>query len=261
MFGGGAETSLQMQVNEIVEQVTSNLGSLGIWEMSVPVSHQAEALMDTLKNKGWLQDNNESMKTENVDKFIQLLLCMLQAQPKVRDAALTLELKPTDDIGHFITKMETNMRQGKRESTVAVASTPSSTDPIPSYAAAVAKKQMVTRDYCHKVGHTSKKCLKRKKEQRTNTSTKDDWTNKPSSGGVTPSVRPTTTPKMSNVPDASGKSNSMHSHYCALHGHQNTHTTDRCYSLQKMRKEHESKRFSGGKPSGEAARPGAQNPG
>lgn len=63
--------------------MTSNLGSLGIWEMSVPVSHQAEALMDTLKNKGWLQDNNESMKTENVDKFIQLLLCMLQAQAKV----------------------------------------------------------------------------------------------------------------------------------------------------------------------------------
>lgn len=54
---------------------------------------------------------------------------MTQAQPKVRDAALSFELKPEDNIDDFVTNAETKMRVGKGATALEVASMPSSTDP------------------------------------------------------------------------------------------------------------------------------------
>lgn len=250
IFGGGGETTLITQINNVVEEVSSNLGSLDLWESTVPPNHQTEACVRMLKKEGWLENNGAYITTEKFTKFLQLLLCMLQAQEKVRLAALSLQFLPTDDIGEFFTQIERNLAENRWATAVSVASNPPSISPSYSYVSTLAKKQAMTCDYCHKVGHISKKCLKRKNDQRNSTSVKDDWAAKPAFGGVTPSVKANASPETSNAPEVSSKTNQTHSYYCAYHGHQGTHSTERCYSLQRMREDHERKRFSGGKSSG-----------
>ena len=260
IFGGGAGTSVIRQLDQVVGEVTSDSTSLEIWEGTIPINHQGESLIDTLKREKWIDSG--IITEQNFTLFIQLFLYMLQVKGKVRDAALPLTIKPGDDLMEFVTKIETRMKERRDGATaVAVASIPLSSDPGTGYAAAAAKKPVVTCDYCHKVGHSNKKCLKKRKDDRNSTSTKDDWTHKPASGGTTPSARPKNPPRFSNVPEASGRVNLQRGYYCALHGHQATHDTDHCFSLRRMREDEERKRHAGTKTSGEAARQGGYNPG
>lgn len=263
VFGGGAGTTLIQQLNQVVERVGDNFRSLDVWDSSIPVHHIPEDCIRILKKENWLESDGESIKTEKLSKFLQIFVFMLHAQDKVSSTALTMNFQPTDQITEFLSKLDVKMRQKEKETgatAVAAASIPSHNDPDPSYVAEVSKKQTVTCDYCHKVGHMAKRCLKRRKDLNI-TSTKGDWTTKPASGATTPSVRPKTTQRMASVPETSGKTSQTRSFYCAIHGQQTTHSTDRCYNVQRLREEHERKRGSGGRSSGEAARLGGHNPG
>ena len=261
VFGGGAESSLLKQINHVTEDVASRLGALDLWDSSVPSGNVTEACIRLLEKEDWLQDNKTSLSTVNLRKFLQIFFMMLYARGNVRKAASSLTFKPTDKISQLFTQIEAKVTEKGGARGPAVASILPPTDPTPSYAAAVVKKPAMTCDYCHKVGHNSKRCLKRRKDEGKNTSARDDWTPKPASGETAPSVRPKTTYKSSHMPEASGKANQQRNYYCALHGQQGSHGTDRCYSLRRMREDEERKRFSGVKSSGEAARPGTQNPG
>ena len=260
-FGRGADVTLLKQIVQMADGMTTNAATLDNWDWCIPMQNVVDTLLPILKKEGWTSDNDTNMPMTRVVKLIQLIVGMVYARPKVRKAALSLEYKPDDMITTVFSKVQNKLMEKEGATAVAVASIPSSDDPSPSYAAAVAKKQKVACDYCHKVGHTSKRCLKRKKDQSNHTSMKDDWTTKPASWGATPSVRPKTTPRMSSVPEAAGKTGQPRSYHCIVHGPQSTHSTDRCYQLQKLRDAVEQKRHSGGRPSGEASRPGAHNPG
>ncbi len=261
VFGGGVETTILKQINHVVDQVASQFGSLNIWEGTVPANYLSDGFMTCLKEGKWFDTTDDKITYDQMDKIMQLVFYMFCTRSQVREAAVELDFKPSGELVDLIPKIETKLRRQGGTGNAVAASIPTSDVLGPSYAATVAKKQTVTCDYCHKVGHPAKKCLKRKKEQRYNTSTKDDWTSQTTSRGAGPSVRPKTTPKPTNVADASDRASSLRSYYCWLHGHHATHSTDRCYGLQKLREEHERKRFPGGKPSGEASRPGGQNPG
>lgn len=259
-FGRGADATLLKQIVQMADDMTTNAATLGNWDWCIPMQSVVDTLLPILKKEKWTSDNDTNMPMTRVVKLIQLIVGMVYARPKVRKAALSLECKPDDVITTVFNEVQSKLME-KEGAAADVASIPSSEEPSTSYAATVAKKQTVTCDYCHKVGHPAKRCLKRRKDLGNNTSTKDDWTSKPASGGAAPSVRPKTAQRMSSVPVDAGKTGQPRSYHCIVHGPQSTHSTDRCYQLQKLRDAVEQKRLSGGRPSGEASRPGVHNPG
>ncbi len=96
VFGGGAETTVLKQINHVVEQVTSHLGSLDVWEGSVPANFLSDGFMTSLKEGKWFDDNK--ITYDKMVKIMQLVFYMFCTRSPVREAAVELEFQPNGEL-------------------------------------------------------------------------------------------------------------------------------------------------------------------
>ena len=251
IFNGGLTTSLIKQLNNVVETVKVKLGSQELWEASIPANIFTENCLRTLKENGWLSDNQQNLPVENFLKFLELFFYLLNAKDKVRRATLPLVFSPRDRLEVLISNVENSLAERGEDTGQATASqipngSISYNTGQTSFAAVVAKEVIVCK-YCGQVGHVETSCLKCKQDMRSTSSVES----KPNSRENIP------IPEIPSSDNQYGQG-SFRAHqvfsreyFCAMHG-QCFHTTDRCRQLRQIRAENElrraSRRVSSGEP-------------
>ena len=250
VFDEGATISLVKQLNRIVETVRVNLGSQKLWEASIPANLFTEDCLQTLRDNGWLTDNQQNLPVGNFLKFLELFFYLLSAEDKVRRATLPLIFGPQHELEVFISNVENTLAERGEDARSAIADQTPNANPgnntLPSYAA-IAAREAIVCTYCDHVGHVETNCLERRQDMRS----PSDVESTPSSRADYPNEGIPSEPAH-HRPKASFRSPQAFSreYFCAMHG-KCFHTTDRCRALRYIRAENELRRDSRRVSSGE----------
>ncbi len=203
-------------------------------------------------------------------KFLELLLYIVLVQDRARRASLSLPFHPSDELKDFIRALESKLKETRHSAAVTAAiagisiSLPSKLNNTqPSYAATVAKSAVVCT-YCNKVGHTEKKCLRKRVDLRKRlwkvSSAVGDSASAPDTS--TSTSEGNSSIKLKQTFPSSGKGHALRAtpnsipgqwssaprsatFFCAAHGTCG-HSTDMCVLLKKIREENEQGRTAGG---------------
>ncbi|XP_063865078.1 uncharacterized protein LOC135103061 [Scylla paramamosain] len=255
VFSSGATTLVVKQTMAVVESVTHNLGRKDVWEASLPANILAESCLRILHQAGWC--SGAYITTDNVTKFLGLLVYMLHVQPRIRLAALSIPFHPSEHLDDFVYALDDKLREMGRAA-AAVNSADSNTNfteaaSQPSDSVPVATQAAVC-SYCHKAGHKESKCFRKRADSRKKTSGGECL---PKFTSV-PKERPSVRPKAAFTSRAKGSPTRPANHggsgkwaapqhtpvlRCALHGAGN-HSTERCFQIKNLRKKVKQKQFT-----------------
>ena len=241
-FGENLKHNLVKGIDSALKVILTHASSLDLLEAQVGANQISTDFTQYLKDNGWTNGDNISLK--NHQKFMEFFLYMTLLKDKLRKSALPLDYKSTESLHTFSLKLKTKVEEKGLEERAAV-STVAAVSTKPSGGSSTGlpgtERPKLVCHYCQVDGHTATKCYKRLRDLRNK---------RPNKG--TPVQNNTSRSKKSADADKSGKA------YCSLHecfGH----STDECYSVVNLRSKLKENRAV--KPSGEAARARTDDPG
>lgn len=281
VFGDGAAGHFVQGLITTVEKVLS-VHSAHSWFMGqIHAANHTKDFAYILEANGWF--NGENLTKDHFITFMELCTFMFSLKPSERKLARSLTFAPTDTLGDFAHKVKTKLEEKEgvtpASASVLASAQPtsgSSAEPLPSFAAVTASgTPTLTCTYCRRDGHTTSKCFARVREQRKaqklkGRATGDSYTPTPPTpqGGQTGHSRPERADSTRTQPRSDHAARHSKSTpgvaYCVLH-RSYTHSTDECREILRLRDEREKQppqpRGATSNQSGEAARPGNNNPG
>ena len=152
-------------VNSVCERLLKSASSKGRLEAQIVASQTAEDLIRIQNEGGWI--SNASLSERDHRTFLEIFAYLLVLKDRERQATLSLEFRPGDNLHVFSKKLQTRLGETATSSLHAAAAVaaarPASLGQdsgTESYAAAVKNSaEVLTCHYCSKPGHTANRCF------------------------------------------------------------------------------------------------------
>ena len=241
-FGMPQQPDSLQWVFDGADSLTNNFGSLNCLRALPRSSELASAAVESLKSANWI--TNGTLSEQRFHDIIEFLYYINFLNPSERRIASTLTYSQTDNLLDFSSKIASKLKEHPAQmNIVASTSALSLNSANQTSQAQVPEQQRVVYSctYCHKQGHTYKRCFLRQRHERNAARSPSTQRFSRHDSFQDSTHDPRSVPNRQRSSSRRGRSTSRlalerPSKSCLVHGPGN-HSSEECYKIQRLQRQ------------------------